>query len=105
MALTSVIAEAAMKFACPADTREYIDLLERAGELRRVRAEVDWKYEAGAMSRLVTERRGPAPLLENIKVYPGQRMAAVLMGPTKPQLHGRLSLALGPDKDTPTLDL
>jgi len=105
MALTSAMAKAAAKFAFPADTREYIDLLERAGELRRVRTEVDWKYEAGAMSRLVCERRGPAPLFENIKGYPGQRMAAVLMGPTRPQLHGRTALALGLDKDTPTLDL
>lgn len=105
MALTSTLPEAAIKFGCPADTREFIDVLERAGELRRVRTEVDWKFEAGAMSRLVCERRGPAPLFENVKGYPGQTIASVLMGPTKPQLHGRAALALGLDKDTPTLDL
>lgn len=105
MALTSAFPEATAEPACPSDTREYIDLLERAGELRRVRAEIDWKFEAGAMSRLVCERRGPAPLFENVKGYPGQQLAAVLMGPSKPQLHGRVALALGLDKMTPTLDL
>ena len=104
MALTSALPKAETKLACPADTREYIDLLERAGELRRVRAEVDWKFEAGAMSRLVCERRGPAPLFENVKGYPGQQLAAVMMGPTNP-LHGRVALALGLDKTTPSLEL
>ena len=88
----------------PADLREYIDVLERAGELRRVRAEVDWHWEAGAMSRLACERRGPAPLFENVKDYPGQQLAAVLMGPGKP-LHARTALALGLDKTIPTLEL
>jgi phenylphosphate carboxylase alpha subunit len=97
--------EAEAGFGCPVDLREYLQVLERAGELRRVKAEVDWKWEAGAMSRLVNERRGPAPLFENIKGYPGQQMAAVLLGPSKPALFARLALALGLDKATPTLDL
>ena len=88
----------------PADLREYIDVLENAGELRRVRAEVDWRWEAGAMSRLACERRGPAPLFENVKDYPGARLASVLMGPGKP-LHSRTALALGLDKAIPTLEL
>ncbi|HXP92836.1 MAG TPA: UbiD family decarboxylase, partial [Candidatus Binatia bacterium] len=90
---------------CPNDLREYIDVLERAGELRRVRTEVDWHHEVGAMSRLVTERRGPAPLFERIKDYPGQQIAAVLLGPSKPHLHARVALALGLPKEIPTLDL
>src|SRR3990172_6028214 len=98
MALTSALPKAEAKLACPADTREYIDLLERAGELRRVKTEVDWRLEAGAMSRLVCERRGPAPLFEKVKDYPGQQLAAVLFGPSKPMLHGRIALALGLDK-------
>lgn len=104
MALTAASPKMTAELACPTDTREYIELLERAGELRRVRAEVDWKFEAGAMSRLVCERRGPAPLFENVKGYPGQQLAAVLMGPTNP-LHGRVALALGLDKTTPIPDL
>lgn len=89
---------------CPLDVRQYIDILEKAGELRRVQTEVDWKFEVGAMSRLVCERSGPAPFFENIKGYPGHKIAAVLMGPSKP-LHGRTAIALGLDKNTPTLDL
>ncbi|MBF6570009.1 MAG: UbiD family decarboxylase [Candidatus Binataceae bacterium] len=92
-------------FGCPVDVREYIDLLEREGELRRVKTEVDWKHEAGAMSRLVCERRGPAPLFEKVKDYPGQQLAAVLLGPSKPSLHARTALALGLPKDTPVLEL
>lgn len=90
---------------CPNDLRSFIALLEQAGELRRVTTEVDWRYEVGAMSRLVTERRGPAPLFERVKDYPDQRIAAVLFGPTKPNLHGRIALSLGLSKETPALDL
>jgi phenylphosphate carboxylase alpha subunit len=92
-------------FGCPGDLREYLEVLERAGELRRVTAQVDWRYEAGAMSRLANERRGPAPVFENVKDYPGQKIAAVLLGPSKPALHARTSLALGLDKLTPPLEL
>ncbi len=93
------------KIACPADLREYLAALERAGELRRVGVEVDWRFEIGAMSRLVCERRGPAPLFEKVKDYPGQQVAAVLHGPSKPMLHARSALALGFDPRTPTLEL
>ncbi len=86
------------------DLREFIELLEQAGELRRVKAEVDWNLEAGAMSRLACERRGPAPLFENITGYPGQSLASVLLGPGEP-LHARTSIALGVDRNTPPLEL
>lgn len=92
-------------YDCPSDLRAFVELLECAGELRRVKAEVDWRYEAGAMSRLVTERRGPAPLFERVKDYPDQQIAAVLLGPSKSGIHGRVALALGLPKDTPTPDL
>jgi UbiD family decarboxylase len=92
-------------YRCPADLREYLVVLEKAGELRRVKVEVDWQFEAGAMSRLANERRGPAPLFENVKGYPGQQLAAVLLGPSKPALHARAALALGLDRLTPTAEL
>jgi hypothetical protein len=91
-AITTSLSRSA--FGCPNDIRSFIALLEQAGELRRVTTEVDWRYEAGAMSRLVTERRGPAPLFERVKDYPDQRIAAVLFGPSKPNLHSRVALAL-----------
>lgn len=40
------------------DLRQTIEFLEREGELRRVRAEVDWDRELGALTRKVLERRG-----------------------------------------------
>jgi 4-hydroxy-3-polyprenylbenzoate decarboxylase len=102
-AITTSLSRSA--FGCPNDVRSFIALLEQAGELRRVTTEVDWRYEAGAMSRLVTERRGPAPLFERVKDYPDQQIAAVLFGPSKPNLHSRVALALGLAKATPPLTL
>ena len=51
------------------DQREYIDLLERLGEVKRIRAEVDWDLEIGAITRKVCNQRGPALLFENINGY------------------------------------
>lgn len=49
------------------DLRTYIAQLERAGELQRIRAQVDWDGEVGAITRAVFKRRGPALLFENVK--------------------------------------
>jgi 4-hydroxy-3-polyprenylbenzoate decarboxylase len=88
------------------DLREFIDKLESEGELKRVKKEVDWNLEVGAISRRGLDLRGPAYLFENIKDYPkGYRIMANILGPTGPVVHGRLSLALGLPKDTPTIDL
>ena len=51
------------------DLREWMALLEKTGELRRVTAEVDWDREIGAVARRVLEKKGPALLFENIKGY------------------------------------
>jgi 4-hydroxy-3-polyprenylbenzoate decarboxylase len=95
----------ATRLNCPGDLREYIGRLEAVGELRRIRTEVDWRFEVGAMSRLVCERRGPAPLFENVKDYPGQSIAGVLLGPSRPNLLARAAIAMGVDKATSQLDL
>jgi phenylphosphate carboxylase alpha subunit len=87
------------------DLREYLDALGRAGHLRTVSAEVDAQFEIGAITRRVCERRAPAPLFDNIKGFPGHRMAGVLMGPSKPSLHARIALALGVDEKTHPTDL
>ena len=49
------------------DYREWLSLLEENGELRRIKAEVDWNEEIGAITRMVMSARGPALLFENIK--------------------------------------
>jgi RNase P subunit RPR2 len=55
------------------DMREWMSLLEKAGELRRVAVEIDWNREIGAVARRVLEKKGPALLFENIKGYSGGR--------------------------------
>ena len=87
------------------DLRQYISLLEDKGELARIRAEVDWNFEVGAITRRLIDTRGPAPLFENIKDYPkGYRIFSLPFGPSKPLL-GRLALALGRDQNTHPVEL
>lgn len=45
------------------DLRQYVDKLEEEGELRRVKAEVDWDLEIGAISRRGTSRNPRPPAL------------------------------------------
>ena len=47
--------------------RSWLRELEIAGQLRRVRAEVDWDEEIGALARVNLAIGGPALLFENIK--------------------------------------
>jgi 4-hydroxy-3-polyprenylbenzoate decarboxylase len=57
------------------DLREWISFLEGRGELKRVKAEVDWNLEMGAIVRRMLDRSGPGLLFENIKDHnqPGAR--------------------------------
>src|SRR5579875_1982688 len=87
------------------DLRDFLQLLEREGELRRVSTEIDWRYEMGAVSRVICERAGPAPWFQNVKGYPDQSVAAVLFGPGHAAPLARITLTLGLDKRTPTLDV
>jgi len=48
------------------DLREWIDDLEERKELSRVRSQVDWDEEIGAITREVSSQFGPALLFENI---------------------------------------
>ena len=52
------------------DLREYIDALETEEELVRIKKEVDWNLELGAIIRRSYDLKAPAPLFENIKGYP-----------------------------------
>ena len=66
------------------DMREWMSLLEKAGELRRVTAEVDWDREIGAVARRVLEKKGPALLFENIKGYASGRCTKLFTGTACP---------------------
>ena len=48
------------------DLRDWIDDLEERNDLQRIKAEVDWNEEFGAITREVSSQFGPALLFENI---------------------------------------
>ena len=46
------------------DLREFIEALEKSGDLHRIKKEVDWNLEAGAITRKGCEEVGPAILFD-----------------------------------------
>jgi UbiD family decarboxylase len=75
------------------DVREFIERVERAGELLRIKG-VDWRLEMGALTELVYQAKTqspPAILFEEIPGYP--RGMRVLAGATNSAK--RLALTLG----------
>ncbi|MDP2645693.1 MAG: UbiD family decarboxylase [Desulfobacterales bacterium] len=83
------------------DLRAWMEDLEKHGELVRVSREVDWNLEVGAITRRVYETRGPAPLFENIKGYPGYRILGAPVSMSKKHPYGRVALSMGLPVDTP----
>ncbi len=89
-----------------ADLREYMSRLEEAGELKRIKAEVDWNLELGAVMRRANDLREPALLFEKIKGYgPDARVLANMVGAAKPNVFGRVCIALGLPFDTPAPEI
>jgi len=85
------------------DVREYIEALEKHGEAIRIKEEVDWDLEASAITRLAYQLEAPAPIMENIKDYPGQTLAGGLFATFR-----RAAIAIGEDPDqhiSKTLDV
>ena len=85
------------------DLRQWMQVLEKEGELRRIGAEVDWDREIGAVARRVLEKKGPALLFENISGYrtgPCTKLLTGGLGDSR-----RLALALGFPKDAPNREL
>ncbi|TDA70071.1 MAG: UbiD family decarboxylase [Clostridia bacterium] len=92
------------------DLREFIDGLESHGELIRVKKEVDWNLEAGAIVRRTHEEGLPAPYFEKIKGYPdGYGLVGGILGGSK--VNGkwmpfrRIAIAMGMDPDSPTQEI
>lgn len=72
------------------DLREYLKKLDEVGELKHVNG-VDWNEELGAIAEIMTERRGPAVLFDEIKGYPrGFRVASNVFSTPK-----RTAIAFG----------
>jgi len=51
------------------DLRDFINMCEKARQLKRIKAEVDWNLEISHVSKLVEGKGGPALLFENVKGY------------------------------------
>ncbi len=71
------------------DLRTFLVTLEEKKLLRRVRTEVDWDFEVGAIQRRVFDREGPALLFERVRGYDWPLLSGLLATPE------RYALALG----------
>jgi phenylphosphate carboxylase beta subunit len=69
--------------------REFIQICEAEGELKRIKAEVDWDLELSHIGKLNDERGGPALLFENVKDCIGSVLISAFVSPK------RLAIALG----------
>src|ERR1700751_722840 len=65
------------------DLREYLGLLEAKKLLHRVKAEVDLRFEIGAIAARSLEKKGPALLFENIKDYDRMALVANIISTTE----------------------
>lgn len=73
------------------DNRLFVQKAEKTGDVVRVKQEVDWDLEAGAIVRLTNEKRGAAPIFEKIRDYPpGYRILGSPLG-----TYRRMAIALG----------
>ena len=83
--------------------REWIDTLEKEGELVRVKAKVNWDLEIGGITQEVFDQEGPALLFENIKDHENTICTRLLTAALS--TYPRIALAMGLPKDTPYPDL
>jgi 4-hydroxy-3-polyprenylbenzoate decarboxylase len=85
------------------DLNEWIDLLEKEGELARITTKVDWNLELGGITQETFDREGPALLFENIKDYENTICKRFFTGTLA--TYPRIALMLGLPKETPYKDL
>ncbi|HEY2987016.1 MAG TPA: UbiD family decarboxylase [Candidatus Binatia bacterium] len=72
------------------DLKEFLKVLEREGELKRIKAPVDPRHEIGAICKVLNERPGsPAVLFENVKGSTMPVVGQLLFGDK------RVAMALG----------
>lgn len=81
------------------DMRDFIHEAETVGQLKRVKAEVDWNLELSHIAKLNEEKSGPALLFENVKGYTSPVITSVC---TTTQ---RLSLIMGAPLESSLVDL
>jgi len=81
------------------DIREFVAKLEAEGELRRIKAEVDWNLELNHIAKLNEEQCGPALLFENVKGYKTPVLASAITTPS------RLAIALDMPKTSSLIQI
>jgi phenylphosphate carboxylase beta subunit len=81
------------------DLRDFIALCEKTGNLKRIKAEVDWDLEISHICKLVEEKSGPALLFENVKGYKSPVLTGAF-GTTQ-----RLAMILGKDPGLSMVEL
>jgi phenylphosphate carboxylase beta subunit len=81
------------------DLRDYVSLCEKEGQLKRVKAEVDWELEISHIAKVVEEKSGPALLFENVKGYSSPVLTGAF-GTTQ-----RLAMILGQSPDMSMVQL
>ena len=81
------------------DLREWISTCEQEGELKRIKAEVDWDLELSHIAKLNEERNGPALLFEKVKGYGSPVLTSTCTTAR------RLAISMGAPKDSTLVDL
>jgi 4-hydroxy-3-polyprenylbenzoate decarboxylase len=81
------------------DLREFLSLCEKEGELKRIKAEVDWNLEMSHVAKLNEERGGPALLFEKVKGYPTPVVSSLCTTTS------RLAMIMGMPKTTTLVEL
>lgn len=85
------------------DQRQWIAMLEDTGELARVKVQVDWSGEIGAICRRVLNAQGPALLFEHVVGHERTWCSKLFTGSLGTP--ARVSLAMTGEKDVPRREL
>jgi len=81
------------------DLRDFLKKCEAEGELKRIKAEVDWDLEMSHIAKLNEERGGPALLFERVKGYQIPVLSSACTTASK------LALIMGMDKNTSLVEI
>jgi phenylphosphate carboxylase beta subunit len=81
------------------DLRDFIAKCEEIGQLKRIKAEVDWDLELSHIAKLNEEKKGPALLFENVKGYDTPVITSTCTTTE------RLAIIMGMPKDTTLVEL
>lgn len=79
--------------------RDFIEQAEKEGQLKRIKAEVDWDLELAHIAKLNEEESGPALLFENVKGYTSPVITSVCTTTE------RLALIMGAPRESTLTDL